>query len=144
MQLNWIPLALLTALAFGLYNFCIKLASGSINQIAGAVILQVVAAALGGLLLLYIKLTNQPVYFSSRGIYFSCLAGFFVGLAEILTFYVFARGVPAAIGTPVIIGGSVVATALLGVLVLKEYLAPVQVLAVVLIVAGVALLVNHE
>jgi transporter family protein len=138
--MNWLPLALVTAFAFGLYNFCIKLASGSINQIAGAVILQVVAAILGGLLLLYIKLTNQPVLLSQKGVFYSCLAGFFVGLSEILTFFVFARGVPASLGTPIIIGGSVLATALLGVLVLREHLAPLQVLAIVLIVAGVALL----
>lgn len=142
--MNWIPLALLTALSFGLYNFCIKLASGSIHQIAGAVILQVVAAVLGGLLLLYIHLTNQAVPFTAKGIYFSCLAGLFVGGAEILTFYVFARGVPASVGTPVIIGGSILATALLGVLVLREYLAPGQILAIFLIVAGVALLARHE
>ena len=142
--MNWLPLALLTAFAYGLYNFFIKVASGSINQIAGAVILQVVAAGLGVLLLLYIKLTNQPVLLSQKGILYSCLAGFFVGLAEILTFFVFARGVPASLGTPVIIGGSVLATALLGVLVLKEYLSPVQVLAIGLIVAGVALLSRHE
>jgi bacterial/archaeal transporter family protein len=142
--MNWLPLALLTALAFGLYNLSIKVASGSINQIAGAVVLQVVAAILGSLLLLYIKLNGQPVLWSQKGILFSCLAGLFVGLAEILTFYVFARGVPAAVGAPIIIGGSVLVTALLGVLLLREYIAPIQVLAIFLIVAGVALLASND
>lgn len=46
--MNWIVLALITATCYGAYNFFIKVSSGHINQIVGAVILQIVAALLGG------------------------------------------------------------------------------------------------
>ncbi len=46
--MSWIALAVLTAFFYGVYNFFIKIASGSIHQIVGAVILQVVAALVGG------------------------------------------------------------------------------------------------
>ncbi len=46
--MSWIVLAILTAFFYGVYNFFIKVASGSIHQIVGAVILQVVAALVGG------------------------------------------------------------------------------------------------
>ncbi|HEX2998628.1 MAG TPA: hypothetical protein VHR86_00035, partial [Armatimonadota bacterium] len=67
-------------------------------------------------------------------------AGVFVGLAEILAFTVFAKGVPASTGIPIIIGGTVVAGVLLGLVFLGETLRPVDWLAVLLIVAGTAIL----
>lgn len=138
--MNWLLLAIITAICFGLYNIFIKLAAGNIHQMAGAVLLQLVAASVGGILLLYIKSTKQVVSISQTGVLYSCLAGISVGLAEILTFYVFTKGAPASVGTPVIIGGSVVVAALLGWLVLREQLSVGQVLGVGLIVVGIGLL----
>lgn len=46
--MNWILLAITSSIFFGAYNFFIKIASGHINQIVGAVILQIVAAVVGG------------------------------------------------------------------------------------------------
>lgn len=46
--MNWILLALATAFFYGTYNVFIKISSGHINQIVGAVILQIVAALVGG------------------------------------------------------------------------------------------------
>ncbi|AII53793.1 hypothetical protein [Hymenobacter sp. APR13] len=63
-----------------------------------------------------------------------------IGLAEILTFAVYSRGAPASVGTPLIVGGSVLLTALLGVLVLREALGWPQALGMLLIVGGIALL----
>ena len=76
--MNWLPLAILTALFYGLYNFFIKLSSGSINQIVGAVILQIVAALLGGAVLVYLKVTNNTFVVTGKGISYAVLAGIFV------------------------------------------------------------------
>ncbi len=137
---NWLPLALLTALCLALYNFFIKLAADHLPPAVGAVVLQLVAAALGGAWLLRLKLQGQPLALSGRGLGLAALAGLGVGLAEILTFVVFQRGVPASVGTPVIVGGSVLLTAVLGLVVLCESLSGPQVGGLVLIVAGIALL----
>ncbi len=137
---NWLPLALLTALCLALYNFFIKLAADHLPPAVGAVVLQLVAAALGAAWLLRLKLQGQPLALSGRGLALAALAGLGVGLAEILTFVVFQRGVPASVGTPVIVGGSVLLTALLGLAVLREALSWPQLGGLVLVVAGIALL----
>lgn len=138
--MHWIFPAIMTAVFFGAYNVFIKLASGHINQIVGAVILQVVAALLGGLILLILKTTHQPLEISPKGIQMAILAGVFVGLAEIASFYVFSKGVSASVGIPIIIGGSILVGAILGLVFLKESLNLTQVFAIGLIVAGVVLL----
>lgn len=139
-DMSWITLAILTAFFYGVYNFFIKLSSGSIHQIVGAVILQVVAALLGAGVLLFLKITDTPLLVSSKGVWYAVLAGVFVGLAEITSFIVFAKGVPASSGIPVIIGGSVIFGVALGMIFLKEALTPLHYLAIAFIVIGVVLL----
>jgi len=135
-------LALSTAIFYGVYNFFIKVSSGHINQIAGAVILQLVAMLVGGVILLFIKFTNVSIEISNKGILYAVLAGVFVGLAEITSFFVFSKGITLSIGLPIIIGGSVVFGSLLGILFLKEVLTPIHLLAILLIIVGIVLLVK--
>lgn len=137
---NWLPLALLTALCLASYNFFIKLAAEHLPPAVGAVMLQLVAAGLGAAWLLRLRLLGQPVAVSGRGLGLAALAGLSVGLAEILTFVVFKRGVPASVGTPVIVGGSVLLAAVLGLVVLRESLTLAQAGGLGLIVAGISLL----
>ncbi|GAB3832993.1 EamA family transporter [Hymenobacter jeollabukensis] len=136
----WLVLALLTALALASYNFFIKLAADHLPAAVGAVVLQLVAAALGAAWLLRLKLQGQPLPVTSKGLWLAALAGLSVGLGEILTFVVFSRGVPSSVGTPVIVGGSVLLTAVLGLVVLREALTLPQALGLLLIVGGIALL----
>lgn len=138
--MHWLLLAVLTALCLAFYNFFIKLAANHISPAAGAVILQLVAAALGAGWLLWLRLKGQPVVLSAQGVGLAMLAGAGVGLAEILTFVVFGRGVPSSVGTPVIVGGSVLLTAGLGLLLLRESLTWPQAAGLVCIVVGIALL----
>nr|WP_262904752.1 EamA family transporter [Hymenobacter lucidus] len=133
-------LALLTALCLALYNFFIKLAADHIPAAVGAVVLQLVAAALGAVWLVRLKLQGQPLPITNKGLVLAALAGLGVGLAEILTFVVFSRGVSSSVGTPVIVGGSVLLTAVLGLVVLREALSWPQALGLVSIVAGIVLL----
>ena len=137
---SWLPFALLTALCLALYNFFIKLASGHVAPAVGAVVLQLVAAALGAAWLFRLKLQGQPVVLTRAGLGLAALAGLGVGLAEILTFVVFQRGVPSSVGTPVIVGGSVLLTALLGLGLLRESLTLAQAGGLLCIVVGIVLL----
>jgi len=138
----WISLALLTALCLALYNFFIKLAANHLSPAVGAVVLQLVAAALGAAWLLKLRLQGQPLPVTRQGLGLAALAGLSVGLAELLTFVVFQRGVNSSVGTPVIVGGSVLLTAGLGLVVLREALTLPQVGGLLLIVVGIALLVR--
>ena len=141
---SWLPLALLTALCLALYNFFIKLASGHLAPALGAVVLQLVAAALGAAWLLKLKLQGQPVALNGTGLLLAALAGLGVGLAEILTFVVFQRGVSSSVGTPIIVGGSVLLTAGRGLVVLRETLTLGQVGGLLCIVVGIALLARGQ
>jgi len=138
--MNWVLLAVMTAFFYGTYNVFIKLSSGHINQIVGALILQIVAALLGGGILLVMKLRNVPLEVSNKGIWYAVLAGVFVGLAEIFSFVVFSRGVTVSVGISIIIGGSVLFGALLGLFFLREILTIWHYLGILMIVGGVVLL----
>lgn len=144
MNLNWISLAVMTAVFYGVYNFFIKVSSGHINQIVGAVILQIVAALLGGVILFIMKMTNSPLEISPKGVWFAILAGIFVGLAEITSFFVFSKGIYASIGIPIVIGGSVLFGAVLGLIFLKETINPANILGILLIVGGIILLTINK
>lgn len=134
------PIVLITfaALMFGLYNVFIKLSAGHINAVLGAVVLQFVAAFLGLALLLYQQAgSSEPLAFNRAGIGLAIGAGLAIGLVEILTFIIYGRGVPVAVGNPLIVGGSLVVTTLVGVVLLKEGATVVQTGAVAMIILGV-------
>ncbi len=134
-------LVAVAALMFGLYNVFIKLSADHIQAVLGAVVLQFVAAFIGLGMLAYLRLgTTVPLTLSGRGLLLSALAGVAIGLVEIASFVVYARGVAVAVGNPLIVGGSLVVTTGVGYLLLREQLDVVQLGAVGLIAAGVALL----
>lgn len=133
-------LLFLAALMFGLYNVFIKMSSDHIQPVLGAVVLQFVAAFIGSGLLYYLYRTGETLHVTARGVWLAVAAGAAIGLVEILTFMIFSRGVPVAVGNPLIIGGSLIVTTTIGLIALREILSPLQILAVVLIIAGVGLL----
>lgn len=136
-----IVLLALAALMFGLYNVFIKLSADYIQAILGAVVLQFVAAFLGLGLLLYMKYAEGlQISATPRGVGLAVLAGVAIGLVEILTFIIYGRGVPVAVGNPLIIGGSLVVTTGIGIVLLREVVNPVQLLAIGLVAGGIALL----
>lgn len=128
------------AVMFGLYNVFIKLSADHIQAVLGAVVLQFVAAFLGLGLLFVMHRTGTELHASPRGVWLAVAAGIAIGLVEILTFAAFGRGVPVAVGNPLIVGGSLVVTAGVGIFFLREWLNPIQLFAVVLIIVGVGLL----
>ena len=140
--MNWILLALLAAVFYGAYNFFIKVSSGHINQIAGAVILQLVATLVGAGVLSFLKITDVPIEISNKGIMYAIAAGVFVGLAEITSFFVFSKGISLSNALPIIIGGSVIIGSILGILFLKETITVIHVLAIILVVTGIILLIK--
>lgn len=128
------------ALMFGLYNVFIKLSADHIQAVLGAVVLQFVAAFMGLAWLIYLQVAQPaPLQLSTRGVVLAALAGLAIGLVEILTFFVYGRGLPVAVGNPLIIGGSLVVTTSVGVLLLREALDPLQLAAIGLIGLGILL-----
>lgn len=129
------------AAMFGLYNVFMKMSADHIHAVLGAVVLQFVAAFVGLGLLLYTQGTaTAALQVSARGLGLAVLAGIAIGLVEILTFVIYGRGIPVAVGNPLIIGGSLLVTTGIGVVLLREAVSPLQVAAIFLIAAGVGLL----
>jgi len=122
----WIGPALACALAYAFYNIFIKKGSASINPILGGVVLQIVAAIFGLCLLGVLILFNGEgaaetmLHYDSKGLLWSVCAGLAVGSAEMLSFTVSGMGVDAMQSIPVIIGGSVLFGAVLGLIMLGE------------------------
>jgi transporter family protein len=114
-----------------------------VHQIVGAVVLQAVALALGAAALLYLRARGASLPVTAAGVRWAVLAGIAVGLAEILTFFLFAGGTTAARGVPFVIGGGIAVGALLGVIVLRESLSVVQWTGLTLVVVGVVLLTTR-
>lgn len=138
--MNFLGMLLLTALFYALYNVSIKISSSAMHPLLGMLMLQAGAIGIGIGALIYINAAGIPVVFANKGVLFGILAGIFVGLAEAVSFYVFSKGVPAALGIPIIIGGSVVLSALIGALFLRESLSLSQIAAIILIVSGIVIL----
>jgi bacterial/archaeal transporter family protein len=139
----WIVPALACAASYAFYNIFIKKGSYSIHPILGGVVLQFVAALLGTVLLALLickdKNAKSEIEYDRAGIFWSCCAGLAVGSAEMLSFVVSGLGVPATQSIPIIIGGSVVVGAVLGLLLLGEVMLCHGWSGILLLVIGIGL-----
>ncbi|MBE9030375.1 EamA family transporter [filamentous cyanobacterium LEGE 11480] len=138
--MNWIPLALIIAFGYGSYNFLIKASADHIHQILGAVILQFVALLFGCCALGWLKSQGASITGNVEGIRYAMLAGVAVGTAEVLSFYFYAKGISASFGIPMIVGGTIVVGALLGIFILREQLTFIQWIGLGCIIFGITLL----
>ncbi|KAL3916730.1 MAG: hypothetical protein SGILL_005043, partial [Bacillariaceae sp.] len=135
----WIGPALFCAMAYALYNICIKKGSASINPILGGVVLQFVAAMFGSALLGGILIEGATLNADEAGIFWACLAGVAVGSAELLSFGVSGMGVQATQSIPILIGGSVMFGAVFGIFMLGEELEIQGWAGVLMLMAGIAM-----
>jgi bacterial/archaeal transporter family protein len=139
---SWIGPALSCGLSYALYNLFIKRASSLMDPMLGGVLLQVVAAVLGSCLWLVTSSRSAaagPALITRGGIGWSVAAGVSVGLAEILSFVISSRGVPAMKSIPIVVGGSVWFGTILAAVWLRERVTWRGWIGVALISAGVAL-----
>lgn len=124
----WLLPALACATSYALYNIFIKLAAtADMDPILGGVILQLVAAAMGTILWLSTKFGfnvsgSAAATMTATGMFWSIAAGIAVGAAEILSFIVSGKGVPATKSIPIVVGGSILVGTILGSACLREYL----------------------
>jgi transporter family protein len=129
-------LALIISALYGGYNLFIKLSSEHIDHVLGAAILQNASLIFGLAILIYFQVQGKLIKVTSSGVTFSIVAGLFVGLAEILSFY-FLEKVDASQGIPIIIGGSVLAGSILGIVILHETLSFSKMMGILFIILGI-------
>ena len=142
---SWLIPAVSCATAYALYNLFIKKsASHDMDPILGGVILQFVAAVMGSVLYLGQRVftargSTTIKMISRQGVQWSMAAGLAVGAAELLSFIVSGKGVPATQSIPIIVGGSILLGSILGTVWLQERLSPKGWVGVALIAAGIVL-----
>jgi transporter family protein len=140
---SWIFPALACAASYALYNIFIKKASATIDPILGGVLLQFVAALVGTMLLVVqrVRATNSTntLLLSKSGLSWAVAAGVAVGAAEILSFTISGKGVPATQSIPIVVGGSILIGTILGSVWLQERLTRSGWFGVILIAVGIAL-----
>lgn len=111
-------------------------------RVVKGVVLQFVAAIFGTVLLgtiIIIDGGTSGLACDRTGIFWSCMAGFAVGAAEMLSFCVSGMGVNATQSIPIIIGGSVLAGAILGLFMLGETLMWPGCLGIALLTTGIGI-----
>ena len=108
------------------------------------VVLQSTAAIFGSVLILITIIRNGgtlSLEFDRAGLFWSCMAGLAVGLAEILSFCISGMGVNATQSIPIVIGGSIVIGTVLGLLMLRETILWSGWLGISFLVSGIWLVV---
>lgn len=118
MSINFV--ILLAAVFYGLFNYCMKMASGKISNELGSFLLEGIAAVLILGYMAILKLNGWQPKYTREGIIFSLLSGVFVAVSTILYFVVFRSGGRLSSAGPMILLGGTIVMVLIGVVVLKE------------------------
>jgi uncharacterized membrane protein len=119
--MNWLILALASAVTFTLADFFGKLSSDKLHPYLGAFIINLSSALILLIPLTYFYLRGDNVLTTKPlGIPYAIIAGITVGLASLFLFKTFASGVNLSVSVPVVRTGIVVLATILGVIFLKE------------------------
>ena len=131
---------MLAGILFAGYQFAVKLSAEHIQEMLGAVVLQVVAMVVEVCLFLTMRDSTAAVVYTKEGIRFAIIAGIFVSLAEIAAFYAFAQDIRPSVGITLIVGMNILVGVGLDYLWFKSALDLQQVVGILLILVGVILI----
>ena len=138
--MNWILLALTSALTFSLADLFGKLSSDKLNPYLGTFIINLSAALILLIPLTYFYLKGENIFaVKPPGIQYAILAGISVGIASLFMFKTFATGVNLSISVPVVRTGMVITATILGVVLLKEGISLKAILGIGFAVVGIYL-----
>ncbi len=147
-------LLFLTTVLYAGYNFLVKDSASHVPAIASSTItatitLQVAALATSLVFAVVVRVVSSgSIWLAPKAYFWAALAGTCIGAAEIAYFYVFSglgTGYPirASIAVPFIVSGTILLATLAGWLIAGEPFGGIQLVGLVLIVAGVVLLFVH-
>lgn len=105
--------AVIAAVSFGLYSTFQNLGSKYVSPFLGAMIISL-AALLSGIIFFIINMKNINSRPDMKGIIFLILAGLFASGIDIFALKAYGSALPASVGGPIIIGGSIAVVAIIG------------------------------
>lgn len=145
-----IILLILITLCYAAYNLLVKISSNHSGSIANApilatIVLQATALSISTVYLIYLTRQNISVALPSKALLWAAGAGFCIGLAEIMYFYLFRgfsgeKGMEASVAIPFIVGGTIAIAVVISILVFGETLKPMQWVGVGMAFAGMLIL----
>lgn len=138
--MNWIIFAVLATTTYGFYNFFTKLSADRLSPSIALMFVGVASCLVALVSIIFSKIAGQPLTFSKGALLFPVLAGLFAGVAEIFYLTMFSKGAPLSIGNPLVVGGTVIISAVLGLLLLKEPLNAIKIAGIALTLIGLAIL----
>lgn len=134
---DWLPLALLTALAYGLFNVFASRAGGKIGDAFGAGLLEGTATLV---IFLFALATRAQAQATPAGVRWSVLAGVFAGIGTLAYVSMFRRGGGLTFAGPIAFCGSMVVMVAVGALVFHEPISTRRAAGLLLGVLSIALL----
>ncbi len=135
----WFGLSVLTAVFFGLYNVCVRLAAGRIGDAQGSAVLE--GSAFVGLLLIVLFHRGSPaIETTPAGLTYSILGGACIAVGTVVYFAAFRLQPDMTLVGPVVWLGCFIVMAILGFTVFKEPLTLKRSAGILLSLAGIYLL----
>ncbi|MDP2630831.1 MAG: EamA family transporter [Candidatus Uhrbacteria bacterium] len=138
--MNWLVFALLATVTYGFYNFFTKLSADKLSPAIALMFVGIASFLVGLASIGFSKILGHPILFSRNALLFPLLAGLFAGVAEIFYLTMFSKGAPLSIGNPLVVGGTVIISAVLGLLFLKEPLNAIKIGGIALTLIGLIIL----
>jgi transporter family protein len=137
---EWFWYAIAAAVLYGLHQVFTKLASERIGDGLGGFIVELTAALVIALYLVYLKFFSewkQPI--TARGVFYSVLTGLCVGAGTVAFFLLFQKGGPLS-AVPMVLAGGAAIMAVVGILFFKEPATMIRVSGILLSLLGLFLL----
>jgi len=131
-----------SVLAYALFGTFNAQAGGRIDPALSSTVFNGVAAVLSLVVVLLQKYAAHSTTIPTRvsGVVYSLLAGVAVGAFSILLINIYQRGGQLSYVFPVVYGGAIALTAVIGWLLLSNAVSPLRLTAVAIIAAGIVLL----
>jgi bacterial/archaeal transporter family protein len=137
---EWFWYAIAAAVLYGLHQVFTKLASQHIGDGVGGFVVEVTAALIIALYLVYLKFFGEwKQALSSRGVFYSALTGICVGAGTVTFFLLFQKGGPLS-AVPMVLAGGAALMAVVGILFFREPATLIRVSGIVLSLLGLFLL----
>ena len=137
---DWFWYAITAAVLYGLHQVFTKLASEHIGEGLGGFIVELSAALIIAVYLLYLKFFGewkQPI--TPGGVFYSVLTGLCVGAGTVAFFLLFQKGGPLS-AVPMVLAGGAALMAIVGILLFKEPATLIRLSGIVLSLVGLFLL----
>ena len=138
--MSWLTYAILAASGFGFYNFFVKISADKFSPTVAGIFIALSSFVVAVIATLYFKMSGQNLVFTKSSLVLLILAGIFTALGEFFFLFMYAKGSPITIGNPVVVGGTVLVSMILGVIVLKEPMNITKVAGTIFVLIGLVLL----